>query len=591
MPRATTAAWDVIPPRDVRIPFAAVHAEDVFGRRLRPDQDDRIAAVRHLDGALGGERGPPARGARPGRQAPARASLPAFGDRLVLFLGAGKTGASSCESCSGSTRVERLLGLRDPLLVDEVARDPHGGEAGALSVARLEDVELAALDRELDVLHVAEALLESLAARAGALRTPPASSPRANRRGPSPRSAAACGCRRRRPRPGRSGGTRRRTFLSPVAGLRVNATPVAQSSPRLPKTIACTVTAVPHVSGMWLSLRYVARPLVVPRRNTAPIAPQSCFRGSSGNRLPVLAHDLEVFASRVRELLRRELRVGLRRPRVLTAAAIASSNWCCGAPSARRRRTSRSAAAGSRARTAPPPRARSRPSSRRQAEVQDRVHHPGHRGRAPDRTETRSGVLAVSEVFPGNLLEAASDALRPRLRAGGISSRGFETSAQTDVEITKPGGTGIPSAVISTRPKPLPPRVSRPSRRPSAPPLPKKKTRLFISSTATISRRSRRSARNSRSSATQPGPWRLARDVRFGSVDRARRRRTGRATARATSSSRALPGSAATDSSAAQAAESWRKSAARAVLGGLAVQRRDPAARHRALEDVADALD
>ena len=41
---------------------------------------------------------------------------------------------------------------------------------------------------------------------------------------------------------------------SPVAGLRVKATPVAQSSPRLPKTIACTLTAVPRRSGDPLDL-------------------------------------------------------------------------------------------------------------------------------------------------------------------------------------------------------------------------------------------------------------------------------------------------------------------------------------------------
>ncbi len=41
----------------------------------------------------------------------------------------------------------------------------------------------------------------------------------------------------------------------PVAGLRVNATPVAQSSPRLPNTIACTLTAVPIATGMLFILR------------------------------------------------------------------------------------------------------------------------------------------------------------------------------------------------------------------------------------------------------------------------------------------------------------------------------------------------
>ena len=42
---------------------------------------------------------------------------------------------------------------------------------------------------------------------------------------------------------------------SPVEGSRVNATPVAESSPRLPKTMACTLTAVPQSSGIPSSLR------------------------------------------------------------------------------------------------------------------------------------------------------------------------------------------------------------------------------------------------------------------------------------------------------------------------------------------------
>ncbi len=35
-----------------------------------------------------------------------------------------------------------------------------------------------------------------------------------------------------------------------MAGLRVKATPVAERSPVLPNTIACTLTAVPHSSGI-----------------------------------------------------------------------------------------------------------------------------------------------------------------------------------------------------------------------------------------------------------------------------------------------------------------------------------------------------
>ena len=41
----------------------------------------------------------------------------------------------------------------------------------------------------------------------------------------------------------------------PVDGLRVKATPVAESSPRLPYTMACTLTAVPQSFEMPFSLR------------------------------------------------------------------------------------------------------------------------------------------------------------------------------------------------------------------------------------------------------------------------------------------------------------------------------------------------
>ena len=43
--------------------------------------------------------------------------------------------------------------------------------------------------------------------------------------------------------------------LSPVAGSRVKATPVALCPPMLPKTMAWTLTAVPQSSGILFSLR------------------------------------------------------------------------------------------------------------------------------------------------------------------------------------------------------------------------------------------------------------------------------------------------------------------------------------------------
>ena len=74
---------------------------------------------------------------------------------------------------------------------------------------------------------------------------------------------------------------------SPVAASRVKATPVADVSPMLPNTIACTVTAVPHSAGMLFSLRYRIARSFIQLLNTAQMAPQSCSHGLVGNSLPV----------------------------------------------------------------------------------------------------------------------------------------------------------------------------------------------------------------------------------------------------------------------------------------------------------------
>ncbi len=55
------------------------------------------------------------------------------------------------------------LGLRDDPFLDHVDGDLHGGRGRPLRGARLEHVELAALDRELEVLDVAVVALQALA--------------------------------------------------------------------------------------------------------------------------------------------------------------------------------------------------------------------------------------------------------------------------------------------------------------------------------------------------------------------------------------------------------------------------------------------
>ena len=77
--------------------------------------------------------------------------------------------------------------------------------------------------------------------------------------------------------------------FSPVAGSRVNATPVPQSSPMLPNAIDCTLTAVPHEYGMSLSRRYTFALGLSHERNTALIAPISCSFGSAGKSFPIFS--------------------------------------------------------------------------------------------------------------------------------------------------------------------------------------------------------------------------------------------------------------------------------------------------------------
>ena len=67
----------------------------------------------------------------------------------------------------------------------------------------------------------------------------------------------------------------------------MNPTPVPEVSPRLPKTIDITVTAVPQSGGMLLMRRYSVAFLANHESNTAWIASRSCSRGSWGNSVPV----------------------------------------------------------------------------------------------------------------------------------------------------------------------------------------------------------------------------------------------------------------------------------------------------------------
>lgn len=129
--------------------------------------------------------------------------------------------------------------LVDHTLVHQIHGHLQGGGGGALAVAGLQHIELAILDGELHVLHVLVVLLQAvgdggeLLVHRGHLlmqlgdgegvRTPATTS--------SPWALI-------RYSPNRA--------FSPVAGLRVKATPVPELSPELPNTMDWTLTAVPQ---------------------------------------------------------------------------------------------------------------------------------------------------------------------------------------------------------------------------------------------------------------------------------------------------------------------------------------------------------
>ena len=202
MPRATTAAWLVMPPRAVRMPAAACMpwmSSGLVSMRTRmtsrPWRLQRLGLVGVEHDLAGGRAG---RGRQAGR------------DARACSASGSMVGCSSWSSAAGSMRIT-ASSLRDDALVGAGRRRSCSAAArGALARARLQHPELAVLDRELDVLHVAV-----VRARAGRRRRRSsanvsgisASSDGSCRRRPPcarPRSAAAaCGCRRRRPRPAR----------------------------------------------------------------------------------------------------------------------------------------------------------------------------------------------------------------------------------------------------------------------------------------------------------------------------------------------------------------------------------------------------
>ena len=135
------------------------HAAKILGARLDAGEHHLDALVGQFLGLGGREHELPGGGAGTGRQA--------RGQKPGALLGGGVVGPvedrrQELRQRVGVGRLDRMLG-RHELLLHHVVGDLHVGQCRPFAVPRLQHVELLLLDRELEVLHVAELLFERLA--------------------------------------------------------------------------------------------------------------------------------------------------------------------------------------------------------------------------------------------------------------------------------------------------------------------------------------------------------------------------------------------------------------------------------------------
>ena len=135
-----------------------VHAADVLG--LVKSRTSRTCSPRSAQATASAAEKTTRPVAAPGPAGRPQASALTFSAAL-LVLGA-KDRPQKLVQLVGLDAHERLFGPIRPW-VGHVDGDADGREAGALAVARLQHEQPAALDRELEVLHVAHLALEGLA--------------------------------------------------------------------------------------------------------------------------------------------------------------------------------------------------------------------------------------------------------------------------------------------------------------------------------------------------------------------------------------------------------------------------------------------
>ena len=250
--------------------------------------------------------------------------------------------------------------------------------------------------------------------------------------------------------------------FSPVDGLRVNATPVPERSPLLPKTIWTTLTAVPSVVRDLVRAAVHLRARRVPRlEDGADRADELVARVRRElARLRVAVDALEGLDELLQVVGRQvgvrgdaavPLEVGERGLEQLPVDPV--DDLAEHLDQAPVRVVGEARVAG--------PRREALGGVVVQAEVEDRVHHPGHRDRGARTHRHEERVVVRAERPPGALLEAADVLGDLLLEALGQLVRLQERAARVGRDVNPPG-TGTPICVISARPVPLPPSSSRP---------------------------------------------------------------------------------------------------------------------------------
>ncbi len=131
------------------------HPAQILRGGFLAGENDLLSLRCSGNGGIGGEVDVTARGPGPGRK-PASDGL-----RLALVGRVEDRGQEVAEILGRDAQDGFLLG--DEALPDHIERDVHRRKTGALAVPGLQHPELALLDGELDVLHVPEVLLEDVA--------------------------------------------------------------------------------------------------------------------------------------------------------------------------------------------------------------------------------------------------------------------------------------------------------------------------------------------------------------------------------------------------------------------------------------------